>query len=222
MNLGVQEQNVKTTAQETSPPSTVWRFKLPEKEGVYDVVIEALEPASLRWNKPKTVAERRVQLIVVDDQPPRQRARKRSELAAGDGNRSGQSQLVRQGEIVVDFAGRGAGSVRRRRFANLAASNARRRRAALRKLRRAGAALGGVSAIDQSPRHAAHSGSGISQRRSANFGRKHFGAKCRGRDDVDRPGFRLLHGGRFIAAGPETFAAPRLSSGRAPKRRSCY
>ncbi len=68
--LGVQEQIVKTTAQETSPPNTAWRFKLPEKEGVYDVIIEALEPASLRWNKPKLIAERHVQVIVVDDQPP--------------------------------------------------------------------------------------------------------------------------------------------------------
>ena len=44
-----QEQSIKTTADDASPSSVPWQIKLPAAEGVYDVVIEAIEPASLRW-----------------------------------------------------------------------------------------------------------------------------------------------------------------------------
>ncbi|HTQ38671.1 MAG TPA: hypothetical protein VMJ32_06570 [Pirellulales bacterium] len=65
--LGSQEQGVKTTAEETVPVSIHWEFKVPPNEGVYDVVIEAFEPPALRWTKPKPIAERHVQFIVVKD-----------------------------------------------------------------------------------------------------------------------------------------------------------
>ncbi len=63
-----QEQQAKTTAQETTPPIINWQFKSPEKEGVYDLIIEAQEPPALRWNKPKLIAERHVQFVVLNDQ----------------------------------------------------------------------------------------------------------------------------------------------------------
>lgn len=63
-----QEQTVKTTAEDSIPASVPWQFKLPPVEGVYDVVIEALEPATLLRPRSKLLAERHVQLVVVAEQ----------------------------------------------------------------------------------------------------------------------------------------------------------
>ena len=66
--LNVQEQTIKTTAEQSTPASIPWQFALPASEGVYEVVIEAFEPATLRsFGKSKLVAERRVQVVVVAD-----------------------------------------------------------------------------------------------------------------------------------------------------------
>ena len=68
---GVQEQTIKTTAEDSTPSSIPWQFKLPPAEGVYEVIIEAFEPATLRsFGKPKLVAERRVQLVVIGERLP--------------------------------------------------------------------------------------------------------------------------------------------------------
>ena len=70
-DLGTQEQSIKTTAEESTPPTIPWQFKLPANEGIYEVVIEAFEPATLRsLGKPKLIAERRVQLVVVGERAP--------------------------------------------------------------------------------------------------------------------------------------------------------
>jgi hypothetical protein len=68
--LNVQEQTIKTTAEESTPASVQCEFKVPLNDGVYDVAIEAFEPAALRWTKPKLVAERHVQFAVVKDRSP--------------------------------------------------------------------------------------------------------------------------------------------------------
>ncbi len=70
-DLGTQEQSIKTTAEESSPATIPWQFKLPANEGIYEVVIEAFEPATLRsLGKPKLIAERRVQLVVIGERAP--------------------------------------------------------------------------------------------------------------------------------------------------------
>ncbi len=65
-----QEQTFKTTVEDSQPGSIPLEFKLPAVEGVYDIVLEALEPPALRWNKAKQIAERHVQLLVIGDQRP--------------------------------------------------------------------------------------------------------------------------------------------------------
>ncbi len=50
-----QEQNFKTTADESSPASIQLQFNVPSSEGVYDVVLEALEPPALRGTKPNSL-----------------------------------------------------------------------------------------------------------------------------------------------------------------------
>jgi len=67
--LSVQEQSIKTTAEESVPASAHCEFKVPPNDGVYEVAIEAVEPAALRWTKPKLIAERHVQFVVVKDRP---------------------------------------------------------------------------------------------------------------------------------------------------------
>jgi hypothetical protein len=68
--LSAQEQTIKTTAEESLPASAHYEFKVPPNDGVYDVVIEAFEPPALRWTKPKLIAERHLQFVVVKDSPP--------------------------------------------------------------------------------------------------------------------------------------------------------
>jgi hypothetical protein len=65
-----QEQSIKTTAEETVPATIHWEFTTPPNDGVYDIAIEASEPAALRWTKSKQIAERHVQFVVVQDQLP--------------------------------------------------------------------------------------------------------------------------------------------------------
>jgi hypothetical protein len=62
-----QEQSIKTTAEGADPATLSWQFKLPENEGVYDVVIEAIEQSVWRLPKTKQIAERRMQLVVIGD-----------------------------------------------------------------------------------------------------------------------------------------------------------
>ena len=63
-----QEQSIKTTAEDSVPASVPWQIKLPTAEGVYDVVIQAIEPASLRWPRARLLVERHMQLVVMADQ----------------------------------------------------------------------------------------------------------------------------------------------------------
>ncbi len=205
--LGVQEQIVKTTAQETSPPNTAWRFKLPEKGRRVrrdhrgpGTGFPALEQAKAHCRTARA-SDRRGRSAAVKPAGDERR------LDARDGNRSGQHQLVRSSQILVDSAGRGARPLWRRRFANLATSVAGPRRAAIRQHRGRRAALGGISAVDQPPGRAAHPRSRVSQRRAANIGHQHFGAQRRRRDDVDRAGFRHLYDGRGVPLGPKDVAA---------------
>ena len=65
-----QDQNFKTTAEDSAPASLPVQFTLPTAEGVYDIVLEAIEPPKLAWNKSKQIAERHVQLVVISDQRP--------------------------------------------------------------------------------------------------------------------------------------------------------
>jgi Glycosyl hydrolase-like 10 len=58
-----EEHTIKTTETESNPASIPLEVKLPEAEGVYDLVIEASERGPLRW--PKPIVERRVQVIVL-------------------------------------------------------------------------------------------------------------------------------------------------------------
>ncbi|HKD36311.1 MAG TPA: family 10 glycosylhydrolase, partial [Pirellulales bacterium] len=58
-----QELTAKATENETEPSSLPLEVKLPDAEGVYDLVIEASERGPLRW--PKPILERRVQVIVL-------------------------------------------------------------------------------------------------------------------------------------------------------------
>jgi hypothetical protein len=62
-----QELTAKSTETETEPASLPLDVKLPDAEGVYDLVIEASERGPLRW--PKPVVERRVQVIVLSPNP---------------------------------------------------------------------------------------------------------------------------------------------------------
>ena len=68
--LGSQEQSIKSTSEDSIPASVHCEFKVPPNDGVYEVIVEATEPAALRWAKPKLVVERRVQFAVVKDHPP--------------------------------------------------------------------------------------------------------------------------------------------------------
>lgn len=58
-----EDHTIKTTEAESNSPSVPLAVKLPDAEGVYDLVIEAGERGPLRW--PKPIAERRVQVIVL-------------------------------------------------------------------------------------------------------------------------------------------------------------
>ncbi|HEV3417108.1 MAG TPA: family 10 glycosylhydrolase, partial [Pirellulales bacterium] len=63
-----EEHTIKTTSTDANPSVVPLEVKLPETEGVYDLVIEASERGPLlRW--PKPIVERRVQVIVLGDRP---------------------------------------------------------------------------------------------------------------------------------------------------------
>ncbi|MCC7086274.1 MAG: family 10 glycosylhydrolase [Pirellulales bacterium] len=66
-----QEQSGKATADSADPATSVWEFILPDAEGVYEILIEAL--VQTNWGFPKrlkAIAERRIQLVVIDDHAP--------------------------------------------------------------------------------------------------------------------------------------------------------
>jgi hypothetical protein len=72
--LAAQDQNFKAG---DSGALLHFEFKVPPTEGVYDLLLSAYEPPALRFNKPKLLAERRVQMIVISDQatePPTEAA----------------------------------------------------------------------------------------------------------------------------------------------------
>ena len=97
-------------------PSIPLEIKLPEAEGVYDLVIEASERGPLRW--PKSIVERRVQVIVAG-RPAAGQSERLGRLDPGARNRSGQSALVRSVQIIADF-GADRGSVGKGEWARLA------------------------------------------------------------------------------------------------------
>jgi hypothetical protein len=76
-----EEHTIKTTATDANPSVVPLDVKLPETEGVYDLVIEASERGPLRW--PKPIAERRVQVIVVGNRP-----------SVGSSNSAGWTQVL--------------------------------------------------------------------------------------------------------------------------------
>ncbi len=60
-----QEHTIKIPAADAPTPTVPLEIKLPDQEGVFDLVVEASERGPLRW--PKPLAERRVQLLVLAD-----------------------------------------------------------------------------------------------------------------------------------------------------------
>ena len=53
---------------EAQPAPIPLEIKLPEQEGVYDLVLEASERTALRWSK--SISERRVQIVVLAEHAP--------------------------------------------------------------------------------------------------------------------------------------------------------
>jgi hypothetical protein len=66
--LWSQEQTAKWDP--AAPPTVTLQIAMPRKEGVYDLVIEATERGGLPLRLQKVLSERRVQLVVLDSQPP--------------------------------------------------------------------------------------------------------------------------------------------------------
>ncbi len=55
---------------EAQPAPIPLEIKLPEREGIYDLVLEASERTALRWSK--SISERRVQIVVLAEHAPQQ------------------------------------------------------------------------------------------------------------------------------------------------------
>ena len=174
---------------------------LPGEEGVYDVAIVAVNNPNwsqavrqpLNWKR--TIAERRVQLLVLGPAAAG-RAAGRSRLHPGGGDRSGQSAVVREAQqaaaVAVDqdpaaAAVEGAAGQRLLPNQTVRAGRAGPVEAQRRLARRE---LGGVLAADHSAGPSARRGSGLSRRRAADLGHQHRGAQRRRGADAHRPGFR--------------------------------
>ena len=198
---------------------------LPDEEGVYDVAITAANSANwsqavrqpLNWKR--TIAERRVQVLVLDGRgrrPPRAE-RELAQVAEIDPanprwyeklSKLSQLQLASQA-AATDCRGlveRRAGQ----RLPAIAAARAGRAGRVETQRRLARRELGGLLAADQPARPAAHAGSRLSQRRAADAGAEHRRAERRRGDGAADGGRRAWTTPADVvgAAGAAALAAP--------------
>ena len=175
---------------------------LPEEEGSYDVLLSVSYNAGwsqavrrpLTWNK--TVAERKVQVLVLDPQPPSgpppaaRGEREFTQLVEIDPANPRWWEIAEAAAIAiaqdVALVERTAGQ---RQFQALPPQPGQS--GAIESQRRfARRELGSLLAADQPAGPAAHSRSRLSQRRAANPGHQHSGTQRRRGAGANRPGFR--------------------------------